>query len=95
MRQSRRAERDSGKSDVIDARAIARAVLKDGIDSFPAAILDERAMEIRLLNDHRPAPWSPSERGCDVGNALRDRDLVELDDRAGGVLAQRAGALAT
>jgi transposase len=42
-----------GKSDEIDARAIARAVVKDGIEDFPAAHLDEQAMEIRLLSDHR------------------------------------------
>jgi transposase len=53
MGQSRRAERSAGKSDVIDARAIARAVLKDGVERFPVAFLDERAMEIRLLADHR------------------------------------------
>jgi transposase len=44
---------EPGKSDEIDALAIARAVVKDGVESFPAAYLDERAMEIRLLSDHR------------------------------------------
>ena len=53
MGESRRAERQPGKSDQIDARAIARAVLRDGIDAFPGAYLDEQAMEIRLLSDHR------------------------------------------
>ena len=48
-----RAEREPGKSDQIDALAIARAVVKDGIESFPVAFLDEQAMEIRLLLDHR------------------------------------------
>ena len=42
-----------GKSDQIDSLAIARAVVNDGIEKFPAAFLDERAMEIRLLSDHR------------------------------------------
>jgi transposase len=42
-----------GKSDEIDALAIARAVVKDGVKDFPAAHLDEHAMEIRLLSDHR------------------------------------------
>jgi transposase len=36
-----------------DARAIARAVLREGIERFPAAFLDEQAVEIRLLCDHR------------------------------------------
>jgi transposase len=53
MGASRRGEREPGKSDEIDALAIARAVVKDGAESFPAAYLDEQAMEIRLLCDHR------------------------------------------
>jgi transposase len=53
MGASRRGEREPGKSDQIDALAIARAVVKDGVESFPAAHLDEQAMEIRLLSDHR------------------------------------------
>jgi transposase len=44
----------SRESDQIDALAIARAVVKDGVDAFPVAYLDEQAMEIRLLLDHRP-----------------------------------------
>jgi transposase len=53
MGASRRGEREPGKSDEIDALAVARAVVKDGPESFPAAYLDEEAMEIRLLSDHR------------------------------------------
>jgi transposase len=53
MGASRRSEREPGKSDQIDALAIARAVVKDGVENFPVAHLDERAMEIRLLSDHR------------------------------------------
>jgi len=53
MGQSRRGERQAGKSDEIDALAVARAVVKDGSERFPSAYLDERAMEIRLLSDHR------------------------------------------
>ena len=37
----------------IDALAVARAVVKDGPDAFAAAYLDEDAMRIRLLSDHR------------------------------------------
>jgi transposase len=50
---ARRAERQPGKSDVIDALAVARAVVREGIDHFPAAYLDEQAMEIRQLQDYR------------------------------------------
>jgi len=50
---ARRAARTPGKSDPIDATAIARAALREGLESFPEAFLDERAMEIRLLCDYR------------------------------------------
>jgi transposase len=53
MGASRRGERQPGKSDQIDAIAIARAVVKDGVEEFPVAYLDEQAMEVRLLSDHR------------------------------------------
>src|SRR5437588_9966892 len=50
---SRRAVREPGKSDPIDATAIARAAIREGIDTLPAAFLDEQAHEIRILNDYR------------------------------------------
>lgn len=50
MGASRRGERTPGKSDEIDTLSVARAVVRDGVDRFPAAYLDERAMEIRLLS---------------------------------------------
>src|SRR6516165_2272775 len=53
MGASRKGEREPGKSDQIDALAVARAVVGDGVERFPVAYLDERAMEIRLLLDHR------------------------------------------
>jgi transposase len=53
MGASRKGEREPGKSDQIDALAVARAVVKDGVAQFPVAYLNEQAMEIRLLLDHR------------------------------------------
>jgi transposase len=53
MGASRKGEREPGKSDEIDALAIARAVVKDGVEQFPVAFLDEWSMEIRLISDHR------------------------------------------
>lgn len=50
---SRRSERPVGKSDRIDALAVARVVVREGPERFPVAFLDQRAMEIRLLADHR------------------------------------------
>ena len=52
MGASRRSVRDAGKSDAIDALAIARAVLAEGADRLPAATVDEQAHEIKLLLDH-------------------------------------------
>lgn len=53
MGVSRKGEREPGKSDQIDALAVARAVLREGIERFAVAFLDEDAMQIRLLVDHR------------------------------------------
>ena len=50
---SRKATRTAGKSDPIDARAVALAAIRDGIESFPVAFLDEQAHEIRVLCDYR------------------------------------------
>ncbi|MGN6371538.1 MAG: IS110 family transposase [Solirubrobacteraceae bacterium] len=75
MGASRRGEREPGKSDQIDARAIARAVLREGIERFPAAFLDREAAEIRLLCDHRNTLVSERTR---LINRLRI-NLVVLD----------------
>jgi len=53
MGESRKGERIRGKSDPIDALAIARAALKEGPETLPCAHLDERALEVKLLLDHR------------------------------------------
>ena len=53
MAGARKSARERGKSDPIDATAIARAAIREGIDTLPAAYLDARALEIRLLVDHR------------------------------------------
>jgi transposase len=53
MGESRAGERVSGKSDPIDAMAIARAALREGPETLPPAHLDEGAMELKLLLDHR------------------------------------------
>lgn len=53
MGASRKAERTRGKSDPIDALAVARAALKEGPETLPGAHLDAQALEIKLLHDHR------------------------------------------
>lgn len=52
---ARRLGRVRGKSDPIDALAIARAAIREGIDTLPAAFLDDKAREIKLLCDHQGA----------------------------------------
>lgn len=51
MGQARRGQRTSGKSDPIDALAVARAGLRE--PELPAAHLDREARELKLLLDHR------------------------------------------
>jgi transposase len=52
MGASRKGTRSVGKSDSIDALAIARATLAEGPETLPLATVDERAHEIKLLLDH-------------------------------------------
>lgn len=42
-----------GKSDPIDATAVALAAIREGLDRLPVAFLDEQAHEIRVLCDYR------------------------------------------
>lgn len=51
MGQSRRAARERGKSDPIDAAAVARAALAH--PELPTARLDQRALDLHLLVSHR------------------------------------------
>ncbi len=51
MAGARRSAREPGKSDPIDAAAVARAALRE--PDLPAAVLDGPERELRLLVDHR------------------------------------------
>jgi transposase len=53
MAGERRASRDRGKSDRIDALAVARAALREGVEQLPVAELAGVELDIRLLVDHR------------------------------------------
>jgi transposase len=53
MATARRGGRERGKSDRIDAIAVARAALATGIDSLPTAALAGPELDLRLLVDHR------------------------------------------
>jgi transposase len=53
MAGARAGGRQRGKSDSIDALAVARAAIREGIEKLPTARLEGRELEIRLLGDHR------------------------------------------
>lgn len=53
MAKQRRTGRDRGKSDRIDAIAVARAALAQGVEHLPTAELAGPELDIRLLVDHR------------------------------------------
>jgi transposase len=86
MGQARRSERRPGKSDEIDAVAVARAAIKEGVEELPVAFLDESSFEIRLLADHRDDLVAERTRHQ---NRLRWH-LVELDPDLEAKLPARA-----
>jgi transposase len=53
MADARRGARQRGKSDSIDAIAVARAALREGLQDLPAAQLAGPELDVRLLVDHR------------------------------------------
>ncbi len=53
MADARRGARERGKSDRIDAIAVARAALREGLGELPAAQLEGPELDLRLLVDHR------------------------------------------
>ena len=53
MADARQGVRERGKSDPIDALAIARAALREGLETLPTARLTGAELEIRLLALHR------------------------------------------
>jgi transposase len=73
MAQARAGARTRGKSDPIDALAVARAALRE--PDLPAAHLDPECLDLRLLVDHREHLVAERTRNI---NRLR-WDLVDLD----------------
>ena len=53
MAGARKSSRERGKSDAIDAVAIARAAIREGLDTLPVAQLAGPELDVRLLVDHR------------------------------------------
>jgi transposase len=73
MAGARRAGRERGKSDLIDAIAVARAALREGVERLPVAELAGVELDIRLLVDHR-------ERLVRTRTALNNDLLWHLHD---------------
>jgi transposase len=73
MAGARAGGRERGKSDPIDALAVARAALRDGIETLPAARLAGPELEIRQLAVHR-------ERLVDARTRLINELRWELHD---------------
>jgi transposase len=73
MAGARRGGRERGKSDLIDAVAVARAALAAGISALPTAALAGPELDIRLLVDHR-------ERLTRARSALNNDLLWHLHD---------------
>jgi len=73
MAGERRGGRERGKSDLIDAVAVARAALREGLERLPVAQLAGVELEIRLLVDHR-------ERLVRMRSALNNDLLWHLHD---------------
>jgi transposase len=53
MTGARKFGRERGKSDAIDAVAIARAAIREGLETLPVAQLAGPELDVRLLVDHR------------------------------------------
>jgi transposase len=73
MAGERRGGRARGKSDLIDALAVARAALREGLERLPVAELAGVELDIRLLVDHR-------ERLVRMRTALNNDLLWHLHD---------------
>ena len=85
MAGARKGLRERGKSDPIDALAVARAALREGLQRLPCAQLDADALEIRLLLDHREDLVAERTR---TQNRLRwhlHDELPELEIPTGGL----------
>jgi len=100
MAGRRRASRQAGKSDPIDALAVARAALEEGIATLPTASLEGPAREIKLLLDHREdligertriqnrLRWLLHDRWPELELAAGCLDRLVWLDRLGGRLAR-------
>ena len=101
MAEHRRTARTRGKSDPIDALAVARAVLRE--PDLPAATHDEASRELKLLVDHRDDlvehrtqvinrfRWHLHRIDPTVDPAPKSLDRAKTRAQLAGFLADRAG----
>jgi transposase len=75
MAGARRGARELGKSDALDAKAVARAAIREGLETLPEARLQGPEREFALLLDHREDLVAERTR---IQNRLRWH-LHELD----------------
>jgi len=104
MAQVRRSARELGKSDPIDATAVARAALRE--QDLPTAQLEGAERELRLLVDHREdlvnertryqnrLHWHLHELDASLEFAAGSLDRYVVLDRLSGFCAAREGIVA-
>ena len=84
---ARKATREVGKSDGIDAVAIARTALREGLDTLPVAQLAGPELDVRLLVDHRERLVAAAHRTeqrpalASARSLAGDRDPTARSDR--------------
>jgi transposase len=100
MAGARRSAREPGKSDAIDAVAIARAALREGLETLPIAQLAGPELDVRLLVDHRERlvaqrtalindlRWHLHDRWPDLEIPARALITGRWQDRVAGRLAR-------
>jgi transposase len=100
MAGRRRRSREAGKSDPIDALAVARAALEEGVETLPVAVLEGAAREVKLLLDHRDdlvcertriqsrLRWLLHDRWPELGLPAGCLDRLVWLDRLAGRLAR-------
>ena len=98
MAGTRRSQRSRGKSDAIDAGAVARAYLRE--PGLPPARLDSQARELKLLTDYRDQlvaertrlcnrlRWHLHELGLGADLPLRSLDRLRWQQRIQGCLGR-------
>ena len=92
---ARSSARERGKSDAIDAVAIARAAIREGLDTLPVAQLAGPELDVRLLVDHRERLVAPAHRADQRPALAAARPLARVRDPAARADHRAAGRTAS